>query len=406
MGDERAHLPRLLVLDDMDAVAATIAAFARSVGYEARCVTQPEAFFETLGSWVPEVIVLDLVMPAMDGVEVIGRLARSGCTSRLVIASGVGTRVLDAARRAASEHGLQIVGVLSKPFQAEDARALLRAAKDVSPATPRERNALSSAPIAESDLIAGLDRDEFRLVYQPKVETHRGRLRGFEALLRWQHPQRGAIGPDAFIPVAERTGQIRALTDRVLEHGLAWLARTFGDSDIELSVNVSGAHLDGADFTRRAVALCRAHGVSPSRITIELTETAAMQDAVASLALFTQLRTQGFALSIDDFGTGYSSMVQLVRLPFSEMKIDRSFVMTAPQSPESRIVVECVCRLARGLGLRTVAEGVEDAARARFLAELGCDLLQGYAISRPLEADQVLAWVRNWQRAMESGIWP
>ncbi|MCC2656922.1 MAG: response regulator [Panacagrimonas sp.] len=404
--DDPATRPRLLVLDDIEAVASTIATFARGVGFESRFVTQPTEFFEVLGSWVPEVIVLDLVMPTMDGVEVIGRLAQAGCTSRLVIASGVGSRVLDAARRAASEHGLQIVGVLSKPFQAEAARALLRAAKEVSPSARHERDARVFAPIAESDLMAGMQRGEFRLVYQPKVETRTGRLRGFEALLRWQHPQRGSIAPDRFIPVAEHTGLIRSLTDLVLEMGLDWLGRTFGESEVELSINVSGAHLDGADFAHRAVALCRAHRLPPSRITIELTETAAMQDAVASLALFTQLRTQGFALSVDDFGTGYSSMVQLVRLPFSEMKIDRSFVMTALQNPESRIVVECISHLAHGLGLSIVAEGVEDRAAARFLAELGCDLLQGYAISRPLETDQVLPWVQGWQQRLENGTWP
>ena len=399
-------MPRLLVLDDMESVGATVAAFARSVGYDARYVTHPAEFFDALGTWTPDVLVIDLVMPTMDGVEVIGRLAQAGCRSRLVISSGVGSRVLDAARRAAGEHGLPIVGVLSKPFHAEAARALLRAARDVAPASQGERAGAASAPMSESDLVAGIDRREFRLVYQPKIETRTGRLRGFEALLRWRHPQRGAVSPDQFIPIAERSGLIRPLTDLVLETGFGWLGSTFGDADIELSVNVSGAHLDGADFARRAKALCRDRRLSPARVTIELTETAAMQDAVGSLALFTQLRTQGFALSLDDFGTGYSSMVQLVRLPFSEMKIDRSFVMTALHNPESRLVVECITRLARGLGLSIVAEGVEDRAGARFLAELGCDLLQGFFISRPLEADQVLEWTQRWRRSLETGSWP
>jgi EAL domain-containing protein (putative c-di-GMP-specific phosphodiesterase class I) len=398
--------PRLLVLDDIEPVGLTIAAVARSVGFDARAVTDPTVFFEALASWSPDVLVIDLVMPTMDGIEVIRLLARARSTARLVISSGVGSRVLDAARRAASEHGLPIVGVLSKPFRNEEAKALLLAARGSSTSPLQKSRGPSATSVSEGDLMAALENREFRLVYQPKVETKTGRIKGFEALMRWRHPERGAVPPDLFIPMSERMGLIQRMTAWVLETGTQWLSTTFDDVDVSLALNLSAAHLDGEDLVRRALEACRARQLSTSRVTFELTETATMQDPASSLALFTQLRTLGFALSIDDFGTGYSSMMQLVRLPFSELKIDRSFVNTALHKTESRAVVECVAQLGRGLGLSVVAEGVEDLAMVKILDDLGCQSLQGFAISRPLEANEVQPWLEAWTLRRKSEPWP
>lgn len=397
---------RMLVLDDVESVGFTIAAVARSIGFEARAMTDPDQFFEAIAQWQPNVLVIDLVMPTMDGVDVIRRLAAAHCTARLIISSGVESRVLDAARRAAGEHGLPIVGVLPKPFRVESARSLLLEAKSASASSGQRAARAAAAPVSEADLTAALENREFRLVYQPKVETRTGRLQGFEALMRWRHPQRGPVPPDQFIPVAERSGLIQRMTAWLLGEGTQWLSTTFPDGEVSLALNVSAAHLDGEDLVHRAREACRNRRLSPSRLTFELTETAAMRDAATSLALTAQLRTLGFSLSIDDFGTGYSSLVQLVRLPFSEIKIDRSFVMTALRSAESRTVVQCIAGLAQGLDLDLVAEGVEDLAMVEMLGALGCRSLQGFAISRPLEADEVPAWSDAWSACRRSGRWP
>lgn len=391
-----ASRPRLLILDDIKQVGATIAAVARSAEFEARAVTEPMEFFEALKSWAPQYMVIDLVMPKMDGVEVIRLLAGMNCKARLIISSGVGSRVLDAARRAAAEHGLDIVGVLSKPFRSADLKAILVCARTGESAQAERRPAGDLVPVQGFEIEAALNQNQLRLVYQPKIDCRTGAVKGFEALLRWAHPTRGNVPPDQFIPVAEQSGLIQEITSQVVKMGLAWLSSTFADSAMGLSLNVSAVNLDRGDFVRRVVALCRASEIATSRVTLELTETATMRDPIGSLALFTQLRTQGFALSIDDFGTGYSSMVQLVRLPFSEMKVDRSFVMTALQSAESRAVIECISRLGSALGLGIVAEGVEDLAVIPFLNKVGVQCAQGFAVSRGIEGDQIPAWLEAW----------
>jgi EAL domain-containing protein (putative c-di-GMP-specific phosphodiesterase class I) len=220
--------------------------------------------------------------------------------------------------------------------------------------------------------------------------------RGVEALVRWQHPQHGLIGPDRFIALAEEGGLIDELTVQVLGMALDWLVPWCAEAPeragLTLSINLSARSLGSADFVGRLHERCTASGMDPRRVIFELTETAAMDDPALALELLTRLRVQGFELSIDDFGTGYSSMVQLVRLPFSEVKVDRSFVMTATRSSESQAVIRSIVDLGHSLGLRVVAEGVEEQAAMDYLRGAGCDLAQGYLIARPMTAPALRAW--------------
>src|SRR5690606_12065742 len=217
----------------------------------------------------------------------------------------------------------------------------------------------------------GLRRREFILHFQPKLDLIGGRVVGCEALMRWRHPQHGLILPEAFIPVLERAGCMAKLTRQVVEQSLEWLA---GESAaLSISINLSGGELSDlalADWLGQSLEKA---GIAPQRLVIELTETSAMQDPILALDVLTRLRIKGFRLSIDDFGTGYSSMAQLSRLPFSEMKIDKSFVLSMPHSQESRKIVASTISLGHSLGLATVAEGIEDLGTAELLRELGCD---------------------------------
>jgi len=245
-------------------------------------------------------------------------------------------------------------------------------------------------------------------VYQPKVECATGCLAGFEALARWLHPTHGLIMPDRFIPLAENCGLIDALTDEVLDQALDRLSKLFkagrpsagirpcGDSaeSISMSINLSAKTLQDRSFVDRVAVRCRDRHIEPARMVFELTETSAMEDPVSSLALLTRMRMKGFQLSIDDFGTGYSSMLQLVRMPFSEIKVDKSFVMTG-QSDESRAVVKSVVNLGQSLGIKVAAEGVEDADILEFLTRIGCDLAQGYFIGRPMPGEQIDPWMQR-----------
>lgn len=410
--------PRLLILDDELATGETIRHIAQSAGFEAVHTTEPGTFLALVRDWTPEVIALDLIMPEMDGVEVIRQLAQSGCRASLIITSGVGHRILDAAERSAQAHGLNIAGVLPKPFRASLLRELLgRGRETVSAAAqashPPPGPDAAAAEVTAQELRQALQQKAIQLVYQPKIDCRTGVLVGFEALARWQHADKGAIGPDAFIPLAEQAGLIDALTEQVADQALHWLAglgsaehrRRCDNLALDqavLSLNISARSLEQRALFERLHQRCRDLQLEPSRIVLEITESSAMQDPTTALDNLTQLRLKGFHLSIDDFGTGYSSMVQLVRLPFSEIKVDKRFVINAAESAESRAIIRSVVDLGQSLGMRVTAEGVENADTLEYLRELQCDYAQGYHIARPLPADAVLDWFIEREQGRES----
>ncbi|HUP92267.1 MAG TPA: EAL domain-containing response regulator [Solimonas sp.] len=397
---------RLLILDDDAAVGQTIMFVAEAAGMEARWVSAPQDFLREVAQWNPSHVAIDLVMPEMDGVEVIALLAERGCRARIIISSGVGSRVLDAARRSASEHGLDIAGVLPKPFMPATLRALLSEPAPPPRPPPGTMPARPEPEVTEAELRGALERREFELAYQPKIRCATRALAGFEALVRWKRPHGALVMPDRFIPLAESAGLIDALTEQVFEQSLRWFSEAFPDSGLSLSVNISARSLGDFRLGDHVAGLGREYLVDAGRLVLELTESSTMLDPTASLALLTRLRVRGYELSIDDFGTGYSSMVQLVRLPFSEMKVDKSFVMTAAQSEESRTVIRSIVDLGHSLGLRVIAEGVEDAGTLAYLRDVGCDLAQGYYISRPMPGSAVAAWIESWQARLQPATAP
>ncbi|TVQ08890.1 MAG: EAL domain-containing protein [Leptolyngbya sp. DLM2.Bin27] len=396
---------RLLILDDDPMTGATIQRIAEFAGLEVHFTDTPSRFFDLLHEWQPTHIALDLVMPGMDGLQVMSELAQLACRAKIIITSGVGSRVLDAAGRSAVEHGLDIAGVLAKPFSPSQLRDMLRgqiaAVPHLSPLSPP----VPPSDFTAADLQQALDRREFVLVYQPKVLCATGELAGFEALVRWAHPCYGLLPPLRFIPLAESCGLIDPITDQVIDQAMAWFGPLCAGAAAEaklsaatcdrimLSVNISARTLGNETLFERVQKQCQAWQVAPARLIFELTETSAMDDPVASLDLLTRLRMIGFHLSIDDFGTGFSSMLQLVRLPFSEIKVDKSFVMTAMTSSESRTVVKFIVDLGHSLGLRCTAEGVEDRDTLAFLTDIGCDLAQGYHIARPMAEAEIWDWI-------------
>lgn len=404
---------RLLILDDDPAVGAFIGSAAAKIGFDARAEADPNAFFTLLDQWSPTHIALDLVMPEMDGVQVLVELAKRKCSAQIIITSGIGGRVLEAAARSAREHGLHIAGMLTKPFLVSALKSMLLpglqspSAELRAPGVSRSDAKLDVFALSVSELERALANRELYLVYQPKIECAGGGVAGFEALVRWAHPSHGLIMPDQFIPLAEESGLIDALTDVVLDQSVRWLttlwpavaaavpARASGGlaACISMSINLSAKTLKDLTFVDRVATWCQEHAIDPARLIFELTETSAMENPATSLALLTRLRMKGFQLSIDDFGTGYSSMLQLVRMPFSEIKVDRSFVSTALKSKESRTVVRSIVDLGRSLGIKVVAEGVENSETLEYLKQIGCDLAQGYLVGRPMNGDAIGQWL-------------
>jgi|AGTN01.1.fsa_nt_gi FOG: EAL domain len=375
---------RLLVIDDEVEFAAFVRRVGEGSGYEVRCTSHVDEFRQWIAQWRPTHIVLDLAMPEADGVEVLRELAGELSTARIVIVSGFDTRVLEAARRLGLERGLNIVGALPKPVRARELRAVL------------DRNRI--ATVTADTVRQALDDGRIFPVFQPKVRLDTLAPTGFEALARWKPNGGDLILPECFVPVAETGGVIDLLSTRILTQAIGHVRR-WSDAGLQthMAINLSGRNLHDESLADRIDGMCRTMQVPRENITLEITETAAMADAVRGLDILTRLRLKGFKLSIDDFGTGYSSMVQLLRLPFSELKIDRSFVKDCHVSAEALTIVRAVIELAHNLSMSVVAEGVDDPRIVEILAGLGCDSAQGYAISRPLPAEDVPGWMSRWR---------
>jgi EAL domain-containing protein (putative c-di-GMP-specific phosphodiesterase class I)/FixJ family two-component response regulator len=388
---------RLLILDDDAAVGMTIAAIAATLNFETRATLNSADFFQVLLEWQPTHVALDLIMPEVDGIEVMRYLGKQRSQVAIVITSGVGSRILDAAYRLAMEQGLNVLGTVSKPFRLDDLRRLLTC--DITSTYSLQANPISAdlLTITPETLHSAIQSRQFNVWYQPKISCQTGKLAGFEALVRWHHPELGLVMPDRFIPLAEDCGAIEPLTEQILTQALQWFSTRCSSPEELLSLNISARSLNNILFADRVAVLCQRQGIRPQQIILEVTETSAMSDPVASLDVLTRFRLKGLNLAIDDFGIGYSSLIQLARLPFSELKIDKTFVTTAMQSGESRTIIKAIVGLGSGLGLRVTAEGVEDRQTLQFLQDVGCNLAQGYFISRPMPASQAFDWQQpNW----------
>ncbi len=296
------------------------------------------------------------------------------------------------------------IGIACWPGDAPDADTLLNRAEIAMYAAKRKLSvALLYDPVFDSasaqtltllgDLRRAVEQDELRLFLQPKVALHGQPGLAAEALVRWQHPQRGLVPPMEFIPFAEQTGFVRQLTLWIFEAVARLLARDDVRSlGLRVSVNLSTRDLLDPELSTRLEALLARHGVQAGSFCLEITESAIMDDPQRAEAMLNRLSHQGFKLSIDDFGTGYSSLAYLRRLPVQELKIDKSFVMGMQAGEGDAMIVRSTIDLAHNLGLSVVAEGVENAAILERLRMLACDEAQGYHISRPLPVDDFLAW--------------
>ncbi|HED13722.1 MAG TPA: EAL domain-containing protein [Gammaproteobacteria bacterium] len=381
--------PRLIVIDDEPDIAGFICDVAEQIGFVTEQFNYAGLFKDHYNGYA-DVIVLDLMMPGVDGVEVIRFLSEIGCNARLILISGFDPGVLHSAQQLAAEQGLNVAGSLSKPFRYDALYQLLSGLS----ITPKSlARPVSTEPPSAGELREALDHDELMVYYQPKVGLNGDCLVAVEALVRWKHPNRGLLGPDLFIPTAEQYDLIDDLTWVVLEQVMTQ-CRCWHDQGltIQVAVNMSAHTLKELELPEKMGTLVQRYNLEPSQIILEVTETTLMQELAKSLDILTRLRMKGFHLSIDDFGTGYSSLVQLYRVPFSEIKIDRSFVMEMVNDPEAATIVETIILLGHKLNMRIVAEGVETASCRERLARLACDQAQGYLFARPMPGDEVFAW--------------
>jgi diguanylate cyclase (GGDEF)-like protein len=324
----------------------------------------------------------------------------------------IAERILSELERPIAVDALQLdvsgsIGIALFPTNSRDVETLLRRA-DVAMYSAKESGSgyevytpsLDNNSPGRLTLISqvrpAIENHEFTLHYQPKVRLSDGKIRGVEALVRWRHPDRGLVMPDDFIPMVERTVLLKPLTLYVINEALRqshqWDRQGL---PLDVAVNLSPRSLLDPQLPDHVAELLGRWDVEPSRLTLELTESFLMADSGRSVGVMGRLSGVGIELSIDDFGTGYSSLSHLKRLPLQEIKIDRSFVELMRDDPNDAMIVSATVELGRNLGLRVVAEGVEDRATFDDLARLGCDMAQGFEVSEPLPAAELTRWIEE-----------
>ncbi|MBC3873315.1 bifunctional diguanylate cyclase/phosphodiesterase [Undibacterium flavidum] len=320
--------------------------------------------------------------------------------------------ILAALDQAISLEGHQLIasgsiGVVQFPTDGADFNALLRHA-ELAMYTAKRGNSgfalydpsLESTTQQNLSLMAELkhaiEHNELQLYYQPKVDLRSNTISEVEALIRWIHPKRGVIPPDQFIPFAESTGFIATITEWVIERALeqraAW--QTIG-LPLSISINISARDLLNAKLPAKFAQLMQTHNASPDWLSLEITESAIMTDPKGAMHVLNQLRQSGLHMSIDDFGTGYSSLAYLKKLPVNELKIDKSFITDMENDPDDATIVRSTIDLGHNMGLRVIAEGVENQATWDALMAMGCDSIQGYFVSRPLAPEKLMLWIQN-----------
>ena len=394
MADE-AVKGRVLIIDDDVLVGTMLMSHARAAGFEAQVTSNADEFYAIEREWRPDFVIVDLVMGTVDGLAVLKCLAEMHSEAAVVIASGMGSKILDSARQFAAASGLAYGGVLHKPFRRSDVADVLEVGVHAPALGEPVKEVLRSWDSArlESALREAAATDQFKVVFQPKVACSSGKVVGYEALVRWSHPKLGLISPMEFIPRAESAGLVEIVTDSVASTAMAWFSSARLATGERLSINVSATELAGSELGPRLLRACSVANLPPDRVILEVTETSAVTNAADSLEVLTRLRLDGFQLSIDDFGTGYSSMSQLSSMPFTEVKIDRSFVMNLGTAMSAEIMVKSMLQLSKGLGLECTAEGVETDQALEMITDFGCDYAQGYHIAHPMDEVDLEDWL-------------
>jgi EAL domain-containing protein (putative c-di-GMP-specific phosphodiesterase class I) len=344
---------------------------------------------------VPDIVLVDLDLPGMDGIELIGHMAEAKLARAVVVASALDPALMNTVQTMARAYGLRVLANVEKP---------LTSAKlsEVMSSFEAQEDDIDDDVKIEIDRPAiqdALARSAFIPYFQPQVTLSNGHAVAVEALARWRLDDGQIVRPTQFIPAVEREGLIDQLTEQILDSACAYKSKwRQAGLHMRVAVNVSMLNLVDVKVIDRFLEIVRRHEVEPREVVLEITESSVMGEAAHALHVLARLRLKGFGLSIDDFGTGYSSLSQLSQIPFTELKIDQSFVSGAARQPRKRAVVEASLGLARKLNLGVVAEGVENVEEWQMLADLGCTFAQGYLISRPVQGDELPDVVAHWRR--------
>lgn len=377
----------LLVVDDDPALLALIAEIGKRSGYEVVTADSCAAFRQAVAQAHPSLVILDLQMADMDGVEALRHLATAVTKAEILILSGMDHKVLATARQFGLSLGLRVLDALQKPVRMRELETYLI------------KHNGGHAPLTGDEFRRAISEYELVLHYQPILQrvNHTWVVNTVEALVRWQHPQRGLLYPGEFLSMVEQENLMTEMTDYVLTEALRqvghWHARGL---HVGLAVNLAVRNVTDLNFPDRLSDVLREYGVPPAYLCFEVTEAAAVGDQEVVMDSFARLRVRGVELALDDFGVGTSSVTQLYKMPYSSIKIDQALVAEMSTSLQARTVVSALVDLGHKLSLGVCAEGVESEAAFDRLDRMGCDRLQGDYISKPVTATELEAFAHAW----------
>ncbi|WP_020656608.1 EAL domain-containing response regulator [Massilia niastensis] len=343
---------------------------------------------------VVNVAIVDLALPGMDGLELIRNVGALDANVRLVVTGAQPADLLFSVETLAQAYGVDLLGTISKPVTAAKLTLLL---ENYTP-FPRRESRPSGPRFSFQEIGIGLQKRQFEPFFQPKIELATGQVKGLEAFARWRHPEHGVLAPTAFIDALEENGRVDFLDWSMIELS-AERCRWFHDQGIpiSISVNIAPETLAHPAFVRQIESCLGRHRILPGYLTFEVSESSVLNTDPHFIERLVRLRMMGFGLAIDDYGTGRSNLQLLARIPFTELKIDRSFVDGASKRRPIGTVLRSCLGLAHSLDRMSVAVGVETRQDWDFLQNLGCTYAQGYHIANPMEAAAFPAWLDDWR---------
>ncbi|MBC9880671.1 EAL domain-containing protein [Bradyrhizobium sp. INPA01-394B] len=395
---------RLLVVDDDLVQRVLISKIGAKLGYDTVVAPSFEAATELLARDTFEIMALDLSLGERDGVELLRFVAERNLQAMsIVIISGCDDRIMKATRRVANGLKLPIGGCLTKPLDLNR----LRKALELPQRSPLATTSVSPLLQITPDRIArGLADGEFFVEFQPKIALQTGKVIGAEALARWRTAEFGMVSPLVFIPIVEEAGLMREVTDCVLSSAMSQGRKLIErNPGFTIAVNISGSLMSDLRLPERIEEILRRENIPPSALTVEITETTAMADVDRANDILVRLRIKKIGTAIDDFGTGYSSLAALARLPFSELKIDQSFIRGCEADDDMMKIVDASVALAKAFNMKVVAEGVESQEALDIIRRIGCDVAQGFFFAPSLRRSRAERWIsqRNAQAGEQVG---
>lgn len=384
---------RLLILDDDPAVLQTLRLMARRIGVVAKTCSTLADFEASLTSFDPDVLLIDLMMPDLDGIDVVSRISPHS-RATIIVMSGADKRTYEASRDVLASSSAKVAGFLHKPFRTTDlAEALSRSTARAQLHCAEGRSNTMCEVLSPKSFEEAVRAGRIEPYYQPIFHADGRGLKGFEALARVEGSQTSFFAPEYLDQLVADDALSAELTELVIGRALEFMASLRGYDDLSISINIFGIHAIADGFRERLVRRCTDLGIARNRVILELSEATIFDLSEHQLRKVTQLRLAGFGLAIDDFGMGNSSLGRLAHLPFSELKIDKSFCLAMPHSESASAVIEACLGLAARLDMKVTAEGVESGEVAAWLARMGCDALQGHHFGQAMSAEKVLSWL-------------